>query len=84
MDVGETVEPAVTSWQTFAIICHMPPHRRPRAVTITDVARAAGVAPSTVSRAVTRPDRVNALTREHVLEVAAPRLAAIADRELAR
>jgi DNA-binding LacI/PurR family transcriptional regulator len=70
MDVGETVEPAVTRWQTFAIICHMPPHRRPRAVTITDVARAAGVAPSTVSRAVTRPDRVNALTREHVLEVA--------------
>jgi len=70
MDVGETVEPAVTSWQTFAIICHMPPHRRPRAVTITDVARAAGVAPSTVSRAVTRPDRVNAVTREHVLEVA--------------
>jgi len=48
----------------------MPPQRRPRAVTITDVARAAGVAPSTVSRAVTRPDRVNAVTREHVLEVA--------------
>ena len=45
----------------------MPPHRRPRAVTITDVARAAGVAPSTVSRAFTRPDRVNAVTREHVL-----------------
>lgn len=39
-------------------------------MTITDVARAAGVAPSTVSRAVTRPERVNAVTREHVLEVA--------------
>ena len=48
----------------------MPPQRRPRAVTITDVAQAAGVAPSTVSRAVTRPERVNAVTREHVLEVA--------------
>src|SRR5690349_24267465 len=47
-----------------------PPRRRPRAVTITDVARAAGVAPSTVSRAVTRPERVNAVTREHVIEVA--------------
>ncbi len=70
MDVGQTVEPAARRWQTFAIICHMPPQRRPRAVTITDVARAAGVAPSTVSRAVTRPDRVNAVTREHVLEVA--------------
>ena len=49
----------------------MPPTRRPRAVTITDVARAAGVAPSTVSRAVTNPERVNVVTREHVLEVAA-------------
>ena len=57
-------------WQTFAIICHMTPAPPPRAVTITDVARAAGVAPSTVSRAVTRPDRVNTVTREHVLEVA--------------
>jgi DNA-binding LacI/PurR family transcriptional regulator len=45
--------------------------RRPRPVTITDVARAAGVAPSTVSRAVTNPDRVNLVTREHVLQVAA-------------
>src|SRR6478609_3329321 len=70
MDVGQTVGPPPTRWQTFAIICHMSPQRRPRAVTITDVARAAGVAPSTVSRAVTRPDRVNAVTREHVLEVA--------------
>ncbi|MEP6631285.1 MAG: LacI family DNA-binding transcriptional regulator [Lapillicoccus sp.] len=47
-----------------------PPSRRPRAVTITDVARAAGVAPSTVSRAVTNPERVNVVTREHVLAVA--------------
>lgn len=39
-------------------------------MTITDVARAAGVAPSTVSRAVTNPDRVNAVTRRHVLETA--------------
>ncbi|WP_138996585.1 LacI family DNA-binding transcriptional regulator [Rhodococcus zopfii] len=46
------------------------PHPRKRA-TITDVARAAGVAASTVSRSFTNPDRVNSRTREHVLEVAA-------------
>ncbi|MGZ4493234.1 MAG: LacI family DNA-binding transcriptional regulator [Nocardioides sp.] len=44
------------------------PRRRP---TITDVAREAGVAASTVSRAFTRPGRINERTREHVLEVAA-------------
>ncbi|GAA4115053.1 LacI family DNA-binding transcriptional regulator [Nocardioides fonticola] len=43
---------------------------RERRATITDVARAAGVATSTVSRAFTRPQRVNAATREHVLRVA--------------
>jgi LacI family transcriptional regulator, repressor for deo operon, udp, cdd, tsx, nupC, and nupG len=43
------------------------PRRRP---TITDVARAAGVAPSTVSRSFTRPGRINAATRDHVLAVA--------------
>jgi len=43
------------------------PRRRP---TITDVAAAAGVAASTVSRAFTRPQRVNHVTREHVLAVA--------------
>ena len=41
-----------------------------RRATITDVAAAAGVAPSTVSRAFTRPGRVNHRTRELVLEVA--------------
>ncbi|AXK37151.1 LacI family transcriptional regulator [Streptomyces armeniacus] len=41
--------------------------RRP---TIYDVARAAGVAASTVSRALAKPDRVSARTREHVREVA--------------
>lgn len=39
--------------------------------TIYDVARAAGVAPSTVSRAFSRPDRVNAETAERIREVAA-------------
>ncbi len=39
--------------------------------TITDVAEAAGVAASTVSRAFTRPTRVNHVTRAHVLETAA-------------
>jgi LacI family repressor for deo operon, udp, cdd, tsx, nupC, and nupG len=39
--------------------------------TITDVAARAGVATSTVSRAFSRPERVNFATREHVLAVAA-------------
>jgi DNA-binding LacI/PurR family transcriptional regulator len=39
--------------------------------TIYDVARAAGVATSTVSRAFSNPGRVGARTREHVLAVAA-------------
>lgn len=41
--------------------------RRP---TIYDVARAAGVAPSTVSRAFSRPGRVNVRTAEHIRAVA--------------
>ncbi len=44
-----------------------PTHHRP---TLADVAEAAGVASSTVSRAFSRPQRVNHRTREHVLEVA--------------
>jgi len=39
--------------------------------TIYDVAKAAGVAPSTVSRAFSRPDRVNAETAERIRRVAA-------------
>lgn len=39
--------------------------------TITDVAKAADVAPSTVSRAFSNPGRVHHQTREHVLAVAA-------------
>ena len=46
------------------------PQRSPRPATITDVAAAAGVAASTVSRSFTRPGRVNHRTREHVLAVA--------------
>lgn len=38
--------------------------------TIYDVARAAGVAPSTVSRAFSRPDRVNAETAERIRGIA--------------
>jgi len=50
-------------------------------VTLADVAEAAGVAASTVSRTFTNPGRVNHQTRTHVLEVAerlgyAPNLAA--------
>lgn len=43
---------------------------RRRPVTLHDVAREAGVAVSTVSRALADPDRVNVRTREHVQEVA--------------
>src|SRR5690554_3413514 len=39
--------------------------------TIYDVARAAGVAPSTVSRTFSRPGRVNAATAERIRAVAA-------------
>lgn len=42
----------------------------PERVTIYDVARAAGVAPSTVSRAFSRPGRVSAATHARVLEAA--------------
>ncbi|HEY0188144.1 MAG TPA: LacI family DNA-binding transcriptional regulator [Cellulomonas sp.] len=42
-----------------------------RPPTIYDVARAAGVAPSTVSRAFARPGRVNSETAERIREVAA-------------
>src|SRR5215210_7018028 len=45
------------------------PARR-RAVTLHDVAREAGVAVSTVSRALSDPDRVNVRTRERVQAVA--------------
>lgn len=41
-----------------------------RPVTIYDVAKAAGVAPSTVSRAFSRPGRVNAATAERIRQVA--------------
>jgi DNA-binding LacI/PurR family transcriptional regulator len=42
----------------------------PRRPTIYDVARETGVSTSTVSRALSRPERVNATTRAHVLTVA--------------
>ena len=43
----------------------------PRRVTMTDVARAAGVSPMTVSYTYNRPDRVSADSRAKVLEAAA-------------
>jgi LacI family transcriptional regulator len=48
----------------------MPPAEPRRAPTLADVAAAAGVATSTVSRAFSRPQRVNHRTREHVLAAA--------------
>src|SRR5215212_7649978 len=59
--------------QSVAILCHtavVDGTDGPRAVTIYDVARAAGVAPSTVSRAFSRPGRVNAATAERLRQVA--------------
>lgn len=49
---------------------HTEPASVGRAVTLHDVAREAGVAVSTVSRALSNPDRVNSRTREHVRAVA--------------
>ncbi len=43
---------------------------RPNAPTIYDVAKAAGVAPSTVSRAFSRPGRVNAATANRIQQIA--------------
>jgi DNA-binding LacI/PurR family transcriptional regulator len=47
-----------------------PPRGSDRAATIYEVAREAGVATSTVSRAFSQPGRVNVRTRERVTEVA--------------
>lgn len=44
--------------------------RIPRRVTLRDVASAVGVAPSTVSRALTMPERVNAATGRRIRSVA--------------
>src|SRR6201991_2387211 len=53
----------------------LPPHRdgasRGVMATIHDVASACGVSISTVSRAISRPDLVNAATRERVLAAVA-------------
>ncbi|GAA0955504.1 hypothetical protein GCM10009558_073220 [Virgisporangium aurantiacum] len=46
-------------------------HRR-RPVTIADVAAATGVAPSTVSRALNKPGRVNEVTRQRIQADAPP------------
>ena len=47
------------------------PARRRSAPTIYDVAQAAGVAPSTVSRTFSRPGRVNSETADRIRKVAA-------------
>ena len=48
----------------------MADEQRPVAPTIYDVAKAAGVAPSTVSRAFSRPGRVNADTANRIQQIA--------------
>jgi DNA-binding LacI/PurR family transcriptional regulator len=53
-------------------MCHVSPEPpNPRPISIYDVAKAAGVAPSTVSRAFSRPGRVNAETAERIRRIAA-------------
>lgn len=56
---------------TTARVDSSPPHGEDRSPTIYDVARAAGVAPSTVSRAFSRPGRVKAETAARIHEIAA-------------
>ncbi len=64
----------IRQWQAIAKCCHQAYNigtmSSPKRTTIYDVAREAGVAASTVSRSFSDPRRVNATTREHVLEVA--------------
>ena len=61
-------------WLSGVVVCRLrwglSVRAIPSAPTIYDVARAAGVAPSTVSRAFTRPSRVNPETAERVRTVA--------------
>ncbi|NKY58362.1 LacI family DNA-binding transcriptional regulator [Nocardia flavorosea] len=45
-------------------------HNRGAGVTIYDIARAAGVSPSTVSRALHKPGRINATTAQHIRDTA--------------
>ena len=63
------------AWQPFAIDCQIwccgdmdgaTEAKRARRVTINDIAAVTGVAASTVSRALSRPGRVNSVTRERI------------------
>jgi DNA-binding LacI/PurR family transcriptional regulator len=47
------------------------PRKRESAATIYDIARVAGVSPSTVSRALNKPGRLSAATEKRILEAAA-------------
>ena len=47
------------------------PRKRESAATIYDIARIAGVSPSTVSRALNKPGRLSASTEKRILEAAA-------------
>src|SRR5699024_4314866 len=66
--IGE--RPSMTTMATADGSTTPPPGAGGRSVTIYDVAEAAGVAPSTVSRAFSRPGRVNAETGERIRELA--------------
>ena len=69
-DSSEAGVPADSSATGAAVDADRAGTAEPRAPTIYDVAEAAGVAPSTVSRAFARPGRVNAETAERIRQVA--------------
>jgi DNA-binding LacI/PurR family transcriptional regulator len=77
-DARDSNDPAVPSWHLCAMIVARrhrvrhdavmltPPRRVQRRVTLTEIAAACGVAPSTVSRALSNPNRVSAQMYERV------------------
>lgn len=67
---GDDRLPIVAAPWFLAVMENRDSAERPRRVTIYDIAAATGFAASTVSRALSRPERVNAVTRERIASVA--------------
>src|SRR3954447_6415559 len=70
--LGSSIEAVADRARQAVATCCLRGYRRvvPKAPTIYDVAAAAGVAPSTVSRAFSRPGRVNSATAQRIRDVA--------------